>query len=149
NLDHVPQPYFLIKSRTISPNELALAQNGNFFIRERVKRVLDLLVPGQFTCFSTHFKGTSEATPWLLVVAKHQVVAATVKPSIPRCAACGEPRSAHPGTQWSESLLKAPGGGRQAGSGSACELDYDLTQSATWGSSERGWNRWINRNIYM
>jgi hypothetical protein len=40
DLDHVPQPYFLIKSRAMSPNELALAENGNFFIRERIRRVV-------------------------------------------------------------------------------------------------------------
>ena len=45
DLDHVPQPYFLVKSRTMGPNELAGAENGNFFIRERVRRVFDLLVP--------------------------------------------------------------------------------------------------------
>ena len=148
-LDHVPQPYFLIKSRTMSPNELALAENGNFFVRERVRTVLDLLIPGQITLFPTYFKGTSLATPWLLVVPSHQVISAKVDPSIPRCKECGEPRSAHPGTQWSESLLNSPDGGRRAGRGWTCELDHDLTKSATWGSSEDGWDRWISRDLFM
>jgi hypothetical protein len=35
---------------------LAGAQNGNFFVRERVRRVLDILAPGQCTYFPTTFK---------------------------------------------------------------------------------------------
>jgi hypothetical protein len=149
NLDHVPQPYFLIKSRTMSPNELAMAQNGNFLIRERVRRVLDLLVPGQCTFYMTYTKGASGATPWLLVVPIHQVVSAKVDRSIPCCGSCGEPRSAHPGTQWGESLLNPPGGSRRAGKEWSCELDHDLTKSATWGSSEDGWNKWVGRDLFL
>jgi hypothetical protein len=149
DLDHLPQPYFLIKSRTMSPNELALAENGNFLIRDRVRRMLDVLVPGQAIFFPTHYKGTSLATPWLLAVPSHQVVSAKVAPSIPRCEECGEPRSAHPGTQWSESLLDTPGRSLQAGKGWTCELNYDLMKSATWGSSEDGWHQWISRDVFM
>jgi len=47
DLDHVPLPYFLVKSRTRSPNELAEAENGNFFVRERIRRVLELLALNQ------------------------------------------------------------------------------------------------------
>lgn len=63
NLDHIPQPYFLTKSRTMSPHELALAANGNLLIRERIRRVLDLLTPGECSFFPTCYKGTSEQTP--------------------------------------------------------------------------------------
>lgn len=31
----------------------------------------------------------------------------------------------------------------------ACELDHDIVKSATWGSSEYGWNKWIARDRYM
>lgn len=74
DLDHVPQPYFLVKSRTMSPNELAPAENGNFFIRERVRCVLDMVAPGQCTYLPTCYKGTTDKTPWLLAVPNHQVV---------------------------------------------------------------------------
>ena len=58
DLDHVPQPYFLVKSRTLSPNELALAGNGNLFIRQRIRRVLDVLASGQCSYSPTCYKGT-------------------------------------------------------------------------------------------
>lgn len=149
DLDHVPQPYFLIKSRTMSPNELAGANNGNFLVRERVRQVLDLLAPGQCTFFPTCYKGTSEKTPWLLVFPNHQVVTAKVNPSIPRCAACGEPRSAHPGTQWSEMLFGRPPRDQACGEGWTADSDYEVLKSSTWGSSERGWDQWISRNLYL
>src|SRR5258706_6999194 len=91
NLDHVPQPYFVVKSRTMTPNELAGAENGNFFIRERVRRVLELLTPGQCTFLPTCYESTTQLTPWLLAVPNYQVASANVNASIPRCDACGEP----------------------------------------------------------
>lgn len=145
DLDHVPQPYYLVKSRTMSPNELAGAENGNFFIRERVRRVFDLVVPGFCTYFPTCYKGTSQQTPWLLAVPNHQVATAKVDPAIPRCESCGEPRSAHPGTQWTERLLRS----YPRKDGWSCELDQDILKSATWGSSERGWDIWVLRDLYM
>jgi SMI1 / KNR4 family (SUKH-1) len=145
DLDHVPQPYFLVKSRTMSPNELAGAENGNFFIRERVRRIFELLVPGLCTYFPTCYKGTSDETPWLLAVPKYQVPTAKVSPDIRRCDLCGEPRSAHPGSQWTDSLLRA----YPRKDGWSCALDHDILKSATWGSSERGWAQWISRDLYM
>jgi hypothetical protein len=133
----------------MSPNELAGAENGNFFIRERVRRVLDILAPSQCTYFPTCYKGTSEKTPWLLAVPNHQVVTAKVDPSIPRCAACGEPRSAHPGTQWSEMLFGRARRDQPRGEGWTADSDYEVLKSATWGSSERGWDQWISRDLYM
>lgn len=145
DLDHVPQPYFLVKSRTMSPNELDLAENGNFFIRERVRRVFDLLVPELCTYFPTCYKGTSQQTPWLLAVPMHQVVTSMVSRAIPRCEACGEPRSAHPGTQWTGTLLRT----YPRNDGWSCELDQEIVKSATWGSSERGWDKRIFRQLFM
>jgi hypothetical protein len=149
DLDFVPQPYFLVKSRTMTPNELALAENGNFLVRERLRRVFELLAPGQCACFPTCYKGTAETTPWLLVVPIHQVAAARVNPSIPRCEVCGEPRSAHPGTQWIERLVGTPVRNQARGEGWTSELDHEIVKSATWGSSERGWEKWIGRDLYM
>jgi hypothetical protein len=149
DLDHIPQPYFLVKSRTMSPNELALAENGNFFVRERVRRVLDLLASGQCTYFPTCYKGTSEGTPWLMAVPNHQVITAKVNPLIPRCQACGEPRSAHPGTQYSEYLFGKPSRGQPVGTGWTSESEYEVLKSSTWGSSEKGWDQWICRDLFM
>jgi hypothetical protein len=149
DLDHGPQPYFLVKSRTMTPNELALAANGNFFIRERERRVLDLVAPGQCTYFPTSYRAISEKTPWLLAVPSHQVVTARVDPSIPRCTACGEPRSAHPGTQWSEMLFGSPPRNQTRAEGWTVASDYEVLKSSTWGSSERGWDQWITRKLYL
>jgi hypothetical protein len=149
DLDHVPQPYFLVKSRSMSPNELAGAENGNFFVRDRVRRVLDLLAPGQCTYYSTHYKGTSKTTPWFLGVPNHQVVTAKVDPSIARCTACGEPRSAHPGTQWTECLFGTPPREQPLAGEWTADTKFDVLKSATWGSSEDGWDQWISRDLYL
>jgi hypothetical protein len=145
DLDYVPQPYVLVKSRTANPNELAGAENGNFFVRDRVRRVLDLVAPGLCTYYPTCFKGTTDPTPWLLAVPQQQVATAIVDPKIPRCTKCQEPRSAHPGTQWKEHLLQA----YPRPDGWSCELTHDLVKSATWGSSEKSWNLWISRDLYL
>lgn len=145
DLEHIPQPYYLVKSRTMSPNELAGAENGNFFIRERIRRVLDVVIPNLCRYYPTCYKGTSVQTPWLLAVPQHQVATAKVDPTIPRCGTCGEPGSAHPGSQWTESLLLA----YPRKDGWSCELDHDILKSATWGSSEDGWDKWISRRLYL
>ncbi len=137
DLDFIPQPYFLVRSRTMSPNELALGENGNFFVRDRIRRVLELLAPGQCIYYPTSFKGTSETSPWFLAVQSHQAVTAIVKPSIPRCEACCEPRFAHPGTHWCEF---------EDWTGNS---DCEVLKSATWGSSERGWDLWICRELFL
>lgn len=136
DLDDVPQPYFLVKSRTMSPNELAPAEAGNFFVRERVRHVLEVVVPGELSFYPTCFKGTSEVTPWQLAVPRFQVVTAEVDPKISRCKTCGEPRSAHPGTQYKKWVWNG-------------ESDRDTLKSATWGSSENGWDRWISRDLFF
>lgn len=144
DLDFVPQPYFLVKSRTMSPNELAPAANGNFLVRERVRWVLDLVAPGHCDYFPTCFKGTTVETPWLLAVPKHQIVTAKVNPSIPCCNVCGEPRSAHLRTQYSEILF-----GQNDRDGWIGESEFDIFKSRTWGSSERGWDKWIDRELFI
>jgi hypothetical protein len=149
DLDHVPQPFFLIKSRTTAPNELALADNGNFLIRQRVRRVLEIVAPGQCTYFPTCYEGTSQETPWLLAVPNHQVATGKVNPSIPRCQACGEPRSAHPGSQWSECWFGPPCGRQSLAAGWSSESHYEVLNSSTWGSSEQGWHQWISRGRFM
>ena len=136
DLDHVPQPYYLVKSRTMSPNEILPAENGNFFVRGRIRKVLELLAPHECDFFSTCYKGTAEQTPWFLAVPNHQVVTAKVDPSIIRCDACGEPRSAHPGSQFIEDLWNY-------------DSDHEIIQSSTWSSSEIGWDKWIDRHLFF
>jgi hypothetical protein len=145
DLDHVPQPYYIARGRSMSSNELAQAENGNFFLRPRVHHVFELLLPGLCNYFPTIYKGTAEQTPWMLAVPNHRIVTAHVDPSIARCATCGEPRSAHPGTQWTESMLHSS----HPGESWWCNLEYDVAKAATWGSSEEGWDKWISRNLFL
>lgn len=149
DLDYIPQPYFLVRSRTMTPNEIALAESGNFLVRDRVRRVFELLAPARCTFYPTCYKETSEKTRWFLAVPTHQVATAKVDPSIPRCDACGEPRSAHPGTQWVEYLFGTPRRNQPRGEGWTGVSDYEILKSATWGSSERGWDQWISRDLYL
>ncbi len=149
NLDHVPQPYFLVKSRTMSPNELALAENGNFFVRERIRRVLELLAPGQCDYFPTCYKGTLQETPWFLAVPVNQVVTAKVNPAIERCQMCGEPESAHPGTQFTEYLFGTPTRSQPLAPGWTSESAFEILKSSTWGSSDQSWSVWISRDLFL
>ena len=136
-LSHVPEPYFLVRSRTMNPNELAPAEMGNLLVRERLRTVFELVAPGDFAFYPTTFLKSSEQTPWWLAVPKHQVAIAEVDPKIPRCKTCGEPRAAHPGTQYSKWIWDG-------------QSDHDALKSSTWASSESGWlERWIDRDIYL
>ena len=136
DLDHIPQPYFLVKSRTMSPNEMAMAENGHFFVRDRVRRVLELFAPGECEFHQTCFRGTAQQTPWMLAVPKNQVATAKVDPAIRRCKTCGEPSSAHPGSQFMECLF-------------AREAEHHVLKSATWGSCVNGWGQWISRDLFL
>lgn len=148
NLDFVPSPYFLVRSRTLTPNELAMAENGNFLVCDRIRQVLDLLVPGQCIFFPTHFVGSSKKTPWFLAVPQKQIITAKVKPSIRRCGICCEPFSAHPGTQYSEWLFYPQASGRK-GPGWTGDSEFDVLKSSTWGSCTEGWDKWIQRDLFM
>jgi hypothetical protein len=148
DLDFIPQSYFVVKSKSLAPNELAMAANGNFFVRARIREVLELIAPDQCSYFPTQFKGSTEATPWYLAVPKHQVATAKVKPSIRRCKSCGEPCSAHPGTQYSEWLFNPKADGRRY-SGWTGESEFHILKSSTWASSDEGWDKWISRELFM
>jgi hypothetical protein len=144
-LDFVPQPYFLVKARTMSPNELALAENGNFLVRDRVRKVLELLAPGQCGFYPTCFAKTTEVTPWFLAVPKHQLPPGVkVDPKIPRCEACGEPRSAH-GTQ----LVKPDFTPTAADLLRTNESEFEILKSSSWLSSEKSWSDWIMRGLFF
>ena len=67
-----------------------------------------------------------------------RVATATVKATIPRCPDCGEPRSAHFGTQTDRWLLGVP-----------WDAPHEAFKSANWSSSESGWDRWIDRGLYL
>lgn len=137
DLDAVPQPYELIKSRSLMPQEMALAHAGNLLVRDRVKRIFETLMPEACAFYPTVFTGTTEVTPWSLAVPQRQVSVAKVKPSVPRCPACGEHRSSHPGSQGVGGVVYQT------------DSTFDLFKSSTRGSSEPGWKPWITRDVEL
>lgn len=98
DLDFIPEPYVLYKGID-NPVEIAPAEVGNFLVRERVRKILEIAAPGQCSFHSTQDSKTKQPTPWLLAVPKELHSTGTVKQSIKRCPECSEPSSAH-GTQY-------------------------------------------------
>src|SRR5262249_54732635 len=73
---------------------------------------------------------------WQLAVPTHEVATVRVKASILRCGKCRQPRSAFLGSQVSQWLWDE-------------ESKYHLLKSSTWASSEKGWDQWISRDLFM
>ena len=122
----VPQPYFLLKSRSMNNNLLSQAELGNFFVKPKAKQIMERITPGQCRFFPTHYKGTDSETPWLLAVPVHFRKGCRVKSRIERCSACGEPASAHWGTQFHDY---------------GEDPRFDITKDEQWNSkgSDAGW----------
>jgi SMI1 / KNR4 family (SUKH-1) len=121
DLDFIPAQYLLSKG-TASPVDMALAEVGNFFIRERAKRILELAVPGACQFYPTYELKTKKPTPWFLAVPVKTIRTDNAKPSIPRCPVCGEPKVAHPGSQCVSVKVNCAG--------------VDVFKSLNWSSSE-------------
>src|SRR5436309_8842630 len=66
DIDFVPKPYLL--ARTVSSSvETAPAVLGNFFVQQRVRRILENAVPKSCYFYSTADR-KKKATPWWLAV---------------------------------------------------------------------------------
>ena len=72
DLDFVPQPYFLAKG-VASPVDTAMAEAGNFFVRVRARRILELAAPGACDFYSTEELKTKQPTPWSLAVPRRNI----------------------------------------------------------------------------
>jgi hypothetical protein len=94
DLEFVAKPYLLTKGVS-SPAETAPAVLGNFLVRERVKRILELAVPGECTFHATAERKSKKSAPWWLVVPKQLLETPGTKASHPRCSKCGEPKSGY------------------------------------------------------
>jgi len=134
DLDHVPQPYAVLKSRTKTSNEVSLAAYGNLLVTERVKSVVEIVVPETCDFYPTVFRKTVEVTNWHLVVPRTFGSSGSVSATIPRCPSCGEPRSGHPGSQY---------GTRQIVS------DSDIAKARNWASCDSGWDTWLDRDFIL
>jgi hypothetical protein len=131
DLNYVPQPYALIRSRARSSNEMSPAAYGNFFVRDRMRSVLQTVTPGACDFYPTVYRGTVEQTPWKLAVPRQTVETGRVRKSIARCPACKQPASAHPGTQYENWNW-------------GWQSPYDIAKSSNWASSEHGWKLWLD-----
>ncbi len=119
--DFVPEPYLLAKGTT-SQDEMALAEMGNLLVRERVRKALELVCPGQCEFHPTFHQKSGEPTDWYLAVPRSRVRTAAVRESVPRCPTCGEPKVAHPGSHY-EYVEPEP-------------VEQDVFKSLNWSSAE-------------
>ena len=94
DLDFIANPYVLNKGFT-APAETAPAEVGNFLVRDRVRKILEIAVPGACRFVPTADKKSKKAIKeWWLAVPAHVVD----MPGVPlrskdrqRCKKCGEP----------------------------------------------------------
>jgi hypothetical protein len=91
DLDYIANPYILARGISI-PAETAPARLGNFLIRDRVRLIFELAVPGACSFHSTDAGKTKVMSPWWLAVPKRKLQTPWPKPSPPFCSKCGEPK---------------------------------------------------------
>src|SRR5262249_44865005 len=92
DLDHPPQPYLL--SRGIeAAGDFSTAELGNFFVRERLKGILETVIPVQCRFYPTTAAKTGKLTDWWLAAPQTLVVTAALPEKYQKCSACGEPKA--------------------------------------------------------
>jgi hypothetical protein len=101
DLDFVARPYLLAKGISV-PTEATIAMFGNFLVRERLRRILELAVPGACTFHPTADAKSKKPAPWWLAVPKQALAAPVPKAPPPFCPKCHEPMSwpRHQGEVW-------------------------------------------------
>jgi len=101
DLDFVAKPYLLTKGVS-SPAETSPAAVGNFLVRERVKRILELVVPDACTFHLTAERKSKKPVPWWLAVPKQKLEALVPPASSPFCPKCQKPKlwNRHQGKVW-------------------------------------------------
>lgn len=101
DLDFVPSPYLLAKGIS-APTETTIAAFGNFLVRERVRQILELAVPGACTFHPTADAKSKKTAPWWLVVPKQTFATPVPKAPPPFCPKCHEPMHwpRHQGEVW-------------------------------------------------
>jgi hypothetical protein len=94
DLDFVPQPYLLTKGIS-SPSEISPAQMGNFLVRERVRCILEVVVPGACRFYPTTDKKSGETTDWFLAIPKTLLKLPRRQAGRPACPKCREPKTGY------------------------------------------------------
>jgi hypothetical protein len=91
DLDFVASPYLLAKGVT-SPAETAPAWLGNFLVRDRVRKILELAVPGACSFHPTADWKNHLPTSWWLAVPRAVLKTEMPKAKPPCCSECREPK---------------------------------------------------------
>ncbi|MCL2318904.1 MAG: hypothetical protein FWC45_02375, partial [Treponema sp.] len=138
NIDKTPDPYFIAKRRDFSGIEIIQADLGNLFVSDRIKKIFEILFPGQCVFEKTFIDQTKIVTKWWLAIPVNMIISGEVKDNVKRCKICNEPLHAHPGSQYEYWHLDA-------------ETPFDIIKSKNWHSiDENDWKKsWINRDIYL
>ena len=133
DLDFVPKTYLLARGFT-SPSETTKAVLGNFLVRERVRRILEIAVPAECTFYPTAEFKSKKLTPWWLAVPVHKLATIRVlhkdKP-VSRCSKCGELEGDW-GDDW-DAMTQFDSKG------------INVFKPTAWD----GWNREIERDLYF
>ena len=90
DLDFIARPYLLAKG-IASPAETSPADVGNFLVRERVRRILEVVVPDACTFHPTADRKSKKSAPWWLAVPKI-LETPRQKPNPPYCPKCHDPK---------------------------------------------------------
>lgn len=91
DLDFVAEPYLLAKGFE-SPAETSNAQVGNFLVRDRVKRIFEVAVPGACNFYKTADRRGKKESTWWLAVPTQVIETPMPKTEPPYCSKCGEPK---------------------------------------------------------
>jgi hypothetical protein len=89
DLDFVTNPYLLGRGIS-SPAETSPAGLGNFLVRERVRRILELVVPNACTFHPTADVKSKKTASWWLAVPNVLLNTEMPKAKPPFCSKCGE-----------------------------------------------------------
>jgi hypothetical protein len=92
DLDFIAKPYLLTKGIS-SPAETSPARMGNFLVRERVRRILELVAPEACTFHPTAERKSKKPAPWWLAVPSRKLETPAYGKAVPPfCPQCREPR---------------------------------------------------------
>ncbi len=137
DINTVPKPYYILRRRIGIPQEIQVADLGNILVSKRVKRIIEILFPGQCIFHKTYTFEEKLLTKWWLAEVVHSEVSAEISEGVKKCSHCNEPYSSH-GTQ-------------QKYMNYDIVSEYDIVKSKSWFScSEKDWKEtWISRDLFL
>jgi hypothetical protein len=94
DIDFAPKPYLLSRGFS-SPAESWSALGGNFLVRERMRKILELAIPKACDFHPTAELKSKKPTPWFLAVPKQKVTVGGKPSEREKCPKCGEPKTGY------------------------------------------------------